>query len=555
MDFLVNATTSWQSQQLIIIPATVFLLIGTILYHNKKFSYWKRVNVDGPKPIPIFGNLLSFLFGNRLEIENGFVQKYGKIYGFYRGSKPVLAVADADVLRQICIKDFDTFQNHHLFDHLNFYQKSFIFFAKGGHWKRVRALMSPTFTSGKIKKMFKFLDGCTEDLIGIMRTSLVKEGGIINAKEVYSQYTMDAIATCCYGIKLGNEKPSADMKQATSKRDDFVRNAMDMFVANPLRVFAPLLIPEIVLKKLNFSELAQSAFDPMGKRVAALIKTRRESEKKFEDYLQLLIEAGADGKLELPDSDDNGESHHAALDRETIINQHSRLVEDVMAESEKSKLSLTDEEVISNAMLIMVVGLETTATLLTNCTYALAFHPEIQDKLYRELMKIVEFNEDKDRHSFDYDTLSSCQYLDCVVSETLRSMPPALISDRVSESDYKIEKYNLSLPKGSEVQIAIHAIHNSPDYWHKPEKFDPDRFMPGNKENIVPGSYCPFGLGPRHCLGMRFSLTESKLGIAKTLMNFRLEPAPGTSYPPEPTRFSIGLSNYRRPVVRLVLRR
>lgn len=554
MDFLVNFITSWLSQQLIIIPTTVFLLVGALLYHNKKFSYWKRINVGGPKPIPIFGNLLSFFFGNRLEIESGYVQKYGKIYGFYRGSKPVLAVADADVLRQICIKDFDTFPNHHLFDHLNFYQESFIFFSKDNHWKRVRALMSPTFASGKIKKMFKFLDDCAEDLIGGMRNSLIKEGGIINTKEVYSHYTMDAIATCCYGIKLANEKPGADAKHATSKREDFVRNAMDMFAANPLRIFAPLLIPEIVLRKLNFSQLAQSTFDPMGRRVAALIKTRRESAKKFEDYLQLLIEAGADGKLELPGSDDNGESHDAAIDRETV-DQHSKLVEDVMAESSKSKLSLTDEEVISNAMLIMVVGLETTATLLTNCTYALAFHHEIQDRLHRELMKIVEFNEDKDRYYFDYDSLSSCLYLDCVISETLRSMPPALISDRVSVSDYNIEKYNLSLPKGSQIQIAIHAIHNSPDYWNEPEKFDPCRFMPGNKENIVPGSYCPFGLGPRHCLGMRFSLTESKLALAKTLMNFRIEPVPGTSYPPEPTTFNIGLSNYKRPVVKLVPRR
>jgi cytochrome P450 family 6 len=111
----------------------------------------------------------------------------------------------------------------------------------------------------------------------------------------------------------------------------------------------------------------------------------------------------------------------------------------------------------------------------------------------------------------------------------------------------------LVVPKGVRVLLGIHAVHHDPDYWHEPEKFNPERFMPGQREKIVPGSYMPFSMGPRHCIGMRFSLTETKLGLAKVLMNFKFEPAPGTS-----DRFSLapslGIVRIKNCIARVTLR-
>ena len=64
--------------------------------------------------------------------------------------------------------------------------------------------------------------------------------------------------------------------------------------------------------------------------------------------------------------------------------------------------------------------------------------------------------------------------------------------DRETSREYFIEKYKVQLPKKAICMLGLRAVHMDLDYWREPEKFDPERFMPGNRENIVPDSYLPF---------------------------------------------------------------
>lgn len=193
---------------------TGFLLVASYYYYKHKFSYWERRGVKGPRPKPMVGNFLDQIFNkNRKITEVEWVKKYGKVYGLYQGVKPRLVVADAEVLREICIKNFDIFPNHHKNDFMNDYQENFLFFLQDDQWRKVRALMSPTFTSGKIKRMFKLLDHCANDLVEVFKEQC-KQGkeNIVDAKELYSLFTMDAIATCAYGIKLQREAGTKNIK-------------------------------------------------------------------------------------------------------------------------------------------------------------------------------------------------------------------------------------------------------------------------------------------------------------------------------------------------------
>lgn len=49
--------------------------------------------------------------------------------------------------------------------------------------------------------------------------------------------------------------------------------------------------------------------------------------------------------------------------------------------------------------------------------------------------------------------------------------------------------------------IPIYPFHRDAQYYPDPEKFDPERFSDDNKGSIVPGTYIPFGIGPRNCIG------------------------------------------------------
>ena len=49
---------------------------------KKVLSYWQTRNIDGPTPLPIFGNFLSNFIRPKPETELQWYRKFGKIYGY-----------------------------------------------------------------------------------------------------------------------------------------------------------------------------------------------------------------------------------------------------------------------------------------------------------------------------------------------------------------------------------------------------------------------------------------------------------------------------------------
>jgi len=122
-------------------------------------------------------------------------------------------------------------------------------------------------------------------------------------------------------------------------------------------------------------------------------------------------------------------------------------------------------------------------------------------------------------------------YLDSVICETLRKYPPALILKRETSVEYELANTGIKLYKGQAVDIPVYAIHHSEDNYPNHKKFIPDRFLPENRDQIIPYTYLPFGAGPRSCIGMRFALTESKLGLVSILQKYRFSQSPKTEIP------------------------
>ena len=75
--------------------------------------------------------------------------------------------------------------------------------------------------------------------------------------------------------------------------------------------------------------------------------------------------------------------------------------------------------------------------------YELACNPDIQQRLYEEILQIVsEFDENQ---KISYKKLQSMKYLDQVVSETLRKWPIAPLIDRLCTQDYELKYDNKSM--------------------------------------------------------------------------------------------------------------
>lgn len=152
--------------------------------------------------------------------------------------------------------------------------------------------------------------------------------------------------------------------------------------------------------------------------------------------------------------------------------------------------TLNEDEIIAQTVAFIVAGNETTASLLIYATHELAMNPDIQDKLYAEINPIVNPN-----NTIDFDELCRLPYLDAVISETLRHHSPVERTTRVVSHEYELGDTGIILHPGQMVHIPFYAIHHDEKYYPNPFKFDPERFMPHNRHNLVPYTYLPFGQG------------------------------------------------------------
>lgn len=523
-------TDSFQLNKQTTAIGLTLVFVGSQVYYWHKLSFWSRRNVKTPTPLPFFGNFLSFIFHPRQHLELEWPKKYGKIYGFYQGTQPYLVCTDANVFKQIAIKDFDKFQDHYFLGNRNKYQENILIFLRGNHWRGMRNIITPTFTSGKIKTIYKLLDRCGDGLVQEYER-LIKNGGgtaVVDIRAVFGTFSMGSALKSFYGIEAIKGSPdSEDSVEGYAKRSRLA------FTPSPFRFFVCSLLPDSWLKKLNYPLVPESRMEFFEKKARQIIQHRRKSGRNYNDYLQLLLDARANDALDTKSTEtDDFEQHHALNDEVLSGNKKATF--------RQSKMTLTETEVACQAMMLMMVATETTATLLSHVTYLLAEHQQIQQTLYEELCKI---QQNSQTGEFDYEQLTTCQYLDSVIAESLRLMTPALAFDRVAMEDYYIEEYGIHVPKGTIINLAFYAIHRDPDYWPEPEKYDPERFMPENKHKIVSGSYCPFGIGPRSCVGFRFALTETKVALAKLLTRYHLERAPGTVYPPIPKKITFVLND------------
>lgn len=245
--------------------ATLYL----VLKLRKKYSFFTSRNVPGPRPWPFIGHLHKFM---GLDMGAEIVrlsEEYGKIYGLYFGLEPRLMIADPELLIQICIKDFDCFTDHYGLSLRTKYQDHFLFLQKGNNWRRNRIFVSPTFTSGKIKQMYKLIDICALDLNQLIKEQIDvsdKRSAIIHGKEIFSMYTLDAIARSCYGLNLEREKGVHNINGA-SARNEFVAMCTKLFENNILRILPEVLMPTKLMRSLGYTVVPESTFEPVANAV------------------------------------------------------------------------------------------------------------------------------------------------------------------------------------------------------------------------------------------------------------------------------------------------
>lgn len=130
-------------------------------------------------------------------MELDWVKNHGKVFGTYEGLKPVLYVADPDLCRQIMSKDFHVFTNRRDLGKFKFDETfmNAISIIKDEQWKRVRSIMSPTFSTGKMRRMRPLVDECIQTMIGNFDGVVKSDDPVVDVKRMFGAFSMEVVLT------------------------------------------------------------------------------------------------------------------------------------------------------------------------------------------------------------------------------------------------------------------------------------------------------------------------------------------------------------------------
>ncbi len=180
---------------------------------------------------------------------------------------------------------------------------------------------------------------------------------------------------------------------------------------------------------------------------------------------------------------------------------------------------MSDKQLRDEVLTFLIAGHETTALVLSWTWHLLGQNPGPEQRLHQELDLVL-----KGRVPAFAD-LPALPHTERVIKEAMRLYPPAWSVARTVVSEFELRGYRI--PAGANVVMSQWIMHRDARYFPDPERFDPDRWLPGRSQQMPRFAYFPFGGGPRQCIGASFAMLEATLLLAAIAQQFRFRPAPG----------------------------
>uniref|UniRef100_A0A1A9V3D3 Cytochrome P450 n=1 Tax=Glossina austeni TaxID=7395 RepID=A0A1A9V3D3_GLOAU len=468
------------------------LLVLLYVYLTYRYRYWLRHGVVYVKPSLLLGNLGSLLrmqctsahmiqaIYNYPEAED---QPFVGIYLFHR---PALLLRDPELIKRVLTKDFPKFSNR--FSNSDYFGDPLtsrnLFFLKNPYWKEIRFKLTPFFTSGKLKQMCSLIEEVGLNLNEyLLKMPLNSDNSFqLELKELCSLYTTDVIANVAFGIQANSFKyPNGEFRHNGREIFRFsTSRALNLGVVFFLPYLVPYLRPKVIPTKQT--EFLRSTMN-------RILKEREKSGIKRHDLIDILIEFKNQTKNQ-PRQDD---------------------------------LKFEGDLLVAQAAIFFLAGFESTSTTMSFALYELAKHPEMQERLRKEICDTL----NESRGEISQQIIESLEYMQMIIDETLRLYPPLPFLDRECSlpkgQSYSLEPFHsFSIPAGMPVYTPVYALHMDPKYFPQPHEFQPERFSLERKKLITPYTYMPFGLGPHACIGERFAMLQTKIGLLNFLRNHRV---------------------------------
>lgn len=414
------------------------------------------------------------------------VARFGPVVFLRAGTKTFCLLDDAAGIERVLKDNHENYTKGPGYELFRPFVGDGLLTSEGDAWRRRRKLMQPAFHHEAVARFAVTVTASAEELVERWRPALAAGRPLDVAAE------MTRITLAVVGRTLLGGDPSARADEVRAAGAEIQRG-----VGAPLQSWLRLL------------DIALPTRRHLSFRLAALLPTA--SNRRFRAAVRVL---------------DDIVYRLIAERRRAGVVARDLLGLLVQARDDETVDGLTDRQLRDEAMTMFLAGHETAAAGLTWAFYLLDRHPDVQDRLGRELADVL-----GDRPPTFAD-LARLPYLERVVSEALRLYPPFWRLSRHARHDDRVGGYRI--PAGCVVLLSPWLTHRNSAYWPDPERFDPDRFLPDRAAGRPRFAYFPFGGGPRVCIGNAFALMEARLILATVLRHYRLRLTAGHVVEVEP---------------------
>jgi cytochrome P450 len=190
---------------------------------------------------------------------------------------------------------------------------------------------------------------------------------------------------------------------------------------------------------------------------------------------------------------------------------------------------LSERDMRANAAHVTFAGVLTTTMTLHALILQVLHHPEVKEKLRREIDEVV------GNRTVSLNDRNNMPYTNAVINELQRLMPAAPIAvPRTNDEDAYIQ--GVRIPKGSLTVPNMYEVHYDKAIFGDPEAFRPERYLDAEgkllpADDPVMRHSIPFGLGPRTCAGMLFAQYRIFLWTVTLYQRFDIVPDPAHPLP------------------------
>lgn len=447
-----------------ILTASFIFICSHYLFQQIRFQQFK-----GPLSLPLIGNLYDPKMPFVIQYLKSCIEKYGSIFTFWVGMKPMLVVTEPQLVRKI-LTDTKTFVKGP-----DYTEKFAVVFGEGlvtsngEKHKLDKRCLGRFFTKTHIEKYHEMI--CEETDKMIEEELIPNVGTIMNIQDFFHLLSLRIFGQ----FSMGKDYSLPENQEIAKK------------INNGVKTGSNIIGYHIIMNIPMFS------FLPSIKKV-----------NKIVEYVDRHINEIVNDKIQ--------KTTETKLTEDDIL---STLIIRHLDELTKDKI----KPIYDHIRTTLAAGHDTTAFFGCYMAYLLANNPEVQDKI-RDEIKIHITN-----YKYIIETeISKLSYCRCVLQEVLRLYTIIPFVNRTTTKNYIIEETQQVIPKNTTILIPLTLMNRSDKIWENPTLFKPERFLDILGHNSAKHGYFPFGYGSRTCIGSNLAITEGMIMMIKLVHQFDLYP-------------------------------